>query len=50
MMPSLFIAIHEDDGIIVGENERHIREILLKLEIQFQILKTTNPSLSRNGN
>jgi ribosomal protein S3 len=47
---SLFIAIHVDDGIIIGENERQIREILLKMEIQFQIIKTTNPSLSRNRN
>ena len=42
---SLFMAIHVDDGIIMGEDERQIEEILLKLENQFQITKTTNPKV-----
>jgi hypothetical protein len=39
-----------DEGIVIGEDERQKRGILLKLEIQFQIKTTTNPSLSRNRN
>jgi hypothetical protein len=40
---SLFIAIHVYDGI--GENERQIKEILAKLENQFQITKITSPKV-----
>ena len=39
------MAIHVDDGIIMREDERQIEEILLKLENQFQITKTTNPKV-----
>ncbi|PNF15680.1 hypothetical protein B7P43_G14259 [Cryptotermes secundus] len=39
------MAIHVDDGIIMGEDERQTEEILLKLENQFQITKTTNPKV-----
>jgi hypothetical protein len=42
---SLFTAIHVDDGIIIGENERQIKEILAKLENQFQITKITSPKV-----
>jgi hypothetical protein len=42
---SLFIAIYVDDGIIMGKDERQLKEILLKLENQFQITKTTNPKV-----
>jgi hypothetical protein len=34
-----------DDGIIIGENERQIKEILAKLENQFQITKITSPKI-----
>jgi hypothetical protein len=40
---SLLIAIYVDDLIIMGKDERQIEENLLKLENQFQIIKTTNP-------
>ncbi|PNF26042.1 hypothetical protein B7P43_G06356 [Cryptotermes secundus] len=39
------MAIHVDDRIIMGEDERQIEEMLLKLENQFQITKTTNPKV-----
>jgi hypothetical protein len=34
-----------DDGIIIGENERQIKETLAKLENQFQITKITSPKV-----
>jgi hypothetical protein len=38
---NLYLAIHVDDGIIKGENERQIEEILVKLEKHFQITRNT---------
>ena len=48
---TLYLAIHVDDGLILGEDESEIQKLLQKMGKQFKMTTTTNPKvLSWDGN